>query len=116
MHCATCSGVRGKVHAERLEDVGATRLAGNRAAAMLCDLCAGRSGDECRGRGNVERVGTVAAGAASIQQVCVIGHLHLGREFAHDLCRRSDLADGFLFYPQPDDDRGDQRWRHLDRS
>jgi hypothetical protein len=57
------------IDAERFENVGAARLRGDRASAMLGDAGPGRGGDEHRRRRDVEGLRAVAAGAAGVDQV-----------------------------------------------
>ena len=104
---------KGDVGAQRLEDVGAARARGNRAVAVLRDLGAGGRRDERSRRGHVERMRRVSAGADDVDHVVGILHRHRGGEFAHDLCRRRELADRFLLHAQADDEARDLRRRQL---
>ena len=105
--------VQSEVRTERLENVGAARLARHRPVAVLGDLGAGGRGNKRRRGRDVEGVRAVSARPAGIQQVRVVRDLHLGGELAHDLRRGGDLPDGLLLDPQSDDDRSDERGRYL---
>jgi len=50
----------------------------------------------------------IAAGTTGIDQRIGGCDRDVGREFAHDLRRRSNLTDRFLFHAQASDDRCDQ--------
>src|SRR5688572_23208574 len=76
---------------------------------MLRHLRAGRGGDERRAGRDVERMRRIPAGAAGIDEMPIVAHFYRGRELAHHLRRRRDLADGFLLDPQADDEPGDLR-------
>ena len=96
------------VDAERLQHVSAARLARYRASAVLRDRSTRRSRDERRGGRDVEAVRGIASRAAGIDQHIVSHDRNVGREFAHDLRRGSNLADRFLLHAQAGDDRRDQ--------
>ena len=55
----------------------------------------------------------VATGADHVDQIVGVAHIDPGREFAHDLRRRRDLADGFLLHAQCDGQRRDQHRRQF---
>ena len=55
----------------------------------------------------------VAAGAAGVDEVPLVGDLDRRRELAHHLRGRGDLADGLLLHAQPDDEAGDLRRAEL---
>jgi hypothetical protein len=69
MHCAIAAGDSEQVTTQRLEHVGAARLAGNAAVAVLADARAGRCGDEHAAGRDVEGVRAVAAGADDVDEV-----------------------------------------------
>jgi hypothetical protein len=71
MQRAICSGFRLMLTPERLQHVGAARLARHAAPAVLADLGAGRGRDEHRAGRDVEGVRAVAAGADDVDQVRV---------------------------------------------
>ena len=52
----------------------------------------------------------VAAGADDVNQMPAVCHIHFGGELAHHLCRRRDLAYGFLL-----DAQAGQNSRHHQR-
>ncbi len=105
--------VQRDVRAQRLQHVGAAGAGRDAAPAMLGHARAGRRGDEHRRRRNVEGVRGIAAGAAEVDQVGTIGRFHLGRELAHDLRRRGDLADRLLLDAQAHRQRGDLHRRQF---
>jgi hypothetical protein len=74
---------------------------------------AGRRGDEHRGRGDVEGVRAVAAGADDVHEVGIVRRLDLGRQLAHHRRRGGDFADGFLLHAQAGEDGGDHQRRDL---
>ena len=101
------------VDPERLERVGAARLRGHGAPAVLGHPRASGGSDEYgRGR-DVERARAVAAGADHVDQIVRVLDLDPGRELAHHLGGGGDLAYGFLLHPQRDGDRRDHHRRHL---
>ena len=67
----------------------------------------GTGGDEHRRGRDVERVRGIATGADDVEQGGGIGDVDLGRELAHHLRGRRDLADRFLLDPQTHRQRGD---------
>src|SRR5258708_21217476 len=101
------------IRAERLEHLGAARGRGHRAPHVLGDLRSRRRRDEGGAGGDVEGMRCVAAGAAGIDQVPVVLHLHRGGELTHHLGGGRDLADGLLLHPQSHDESGDLRGAQL---
>ena len=107
------SGIERQADAERLDHVGAARLAADAAPAMLADPGAGGGDHEHRAGRDVEGVGAVAAGADDVDQMRLVGDLDLDRELAHDLGRGGDLAYGLLLGTQAGDQRGGHDGREL---
>jgi len=101
------------VGAERLQHVGAAGLRRHRAVAVLGDARAGARRDEHRRGRDVERVRGVATGADDVEECFRFRHRHPGRELAHHLRRRGDLANGLLLDPQADHQRGNHHRRRL---
>src|SRR6185437_8796020 len=106
-------GAKHDVGAERLQHVGAARSRRHRPAAVLGHARSRGGGDEHRGGGYLKSKRDIAAGADDVDQMLVVGELDLGREFAHDLRRRGDLAYRFLFDAQAHRQRGDHHRRRL---
>ena len=73
----------------------------------------GTGGDEHRAGRDVEGVRGIAARAAGVHQVALVGDLDGGRQLSHHLRRGGDLTDGLLLHAQPHDEAGDLRRRQL---
>jgi hypothetical protein len=99
------------VDAQRLQHVGAARLARHAAPAVLADLGARRGRDKHRAGRDVEGVRAVATGADDVHEILGVLDGHLGRHLAHHLRGRGDLADGFLLHAQAGDQRGHHHGR-----
>ena len=80
---------------------------------MLRNARPGAGGDEHGGSRDVERVRRVAAGADDVDQAIGVGNRDLGRELAHHLRGRRDLADRLLLDAQSDQQRCDHHGRRL---
>jgi hypothetical protein len=97
------------VYAERLEHVRAAGLARDRTPPCLATFAPAAAATKRRSGGDIERVRAVAAGAARVQQMCVICDSTLVANSRITCAAGCDLADGFLLHAQADRDRGDQR-------
>ncbi len=84
--------VLGDVHAEGLLDVCRTARGRGGAVAVFRDLDAAGRRHQCGGRGNIETVGPVAAGADDLEDV-IVG-LQRGRVFPHGSGTAGDLRGG----------------------
>lgn len=60
-----------KVDSQSTKDIGAARGAGHPTVAMLDNLDSTRGGENRRGRGNIECLPAVAAGATSVEDLPV---------------------------------------------
>ena len=80
---------------------------------MLGDLCATGRRHEHGCRRNIECLGAISTCPDDIEQIFGIFHFHLDGKFAHDLCRRGDFADRFLFDPQSDSQCRNHDRRHF---
>lgn len=83
--------------AEGFEDVGSSAAGGDGAVAVLGDAGSGRSGDEGGSAGDVEGLGTAAAGSDAIDELAAlgVGEGHGGGVAAHDVDKAGEL--GSLF-------------------
>ena len=101
------------VDAQRLHGVGAAAFARHAAPAVLAHLGPRSRSHKHGAGGNVEGVGTVAAGAHDIHQMARVAHVHLGGKLAHHLRSGGNFANGFLLHAQAGEDGGRHQGRHL---
>ena len=104
-------GLQVDFHAQGFQHVGAAAGAGGGPVAVFCDLESSGGGYEGGGRGYVEGILPVAAGAHGVHHWSV--HANLGGLLAHHLGETRQFFDGLSPYPQRGEEGGQLGGRRL---